>query len=575
MQYLFRGSVLTLLAMAGLPFDAFGQTASQITPPTFQPQTISKGGFIIPDVAGLATPAGAENLHVRLSGLGVTGGLPELAAVSANLEARLIGRDITGAELFAAARELEAAYVVAGFVLVRVVLPPQRLVNGSRLKLSVIDGFIERVETKDLPERVRGRIASLLEPLVGRRGLKLSEIERRVLFASDTPGVLFRSTLAPGREEGGTLLLIEAKHQAIMGSLNADNSLSKALGRTAPGIGVDLNSVAGRGEQVYLRAGGVSNFSSDGFFARYPLNRSLAAGFSLPLGLDGLSFNTEYTDARTTPLAASGFRTTDNFGRLALRVRYAWVRARNMNFNSEVSLDVEDDLLRLFVAGVPTGLSLDRLRVLRLVNDGNILTSWGGSLSGKLTLSQGLDTLGARSLSDASALLPLSRQGATAAFQKAEILLGYGQTLAEHLAANLLLRAQTSFNQPLLHAEQFGIANTSGVSAFDSGAVTGDSGYVVRGELSSPWHIPYPTIKVSVTASPYVFSSFGAVWLTNPTALEKSSTRATSTGLGLRFNGTTSGTLGNASLNLEYGRSTRSDGGEAGNRFTIAATTKF
>ncbi|MEI6399877.1 MAG: POTRA domain-containing protein [Pseudomonadota bacterium] len=190
MQYLFRGSVLTLLAIAGLPFAAFGQTASQITPPTFQPQTISKGGFIIPDVAGLATPAGAENLHVRLSGLGVAGGLPELAAVSANLEARLIGRDITGAELFAAARELEAAYVVAGFVLVRVVLPPQKLVNGSRLKLSVIDGFIERIETKDLPERVRGRIASLLEPLVGRRGLKLSEIERRVLFASDTPGVV-------------------------------------------------------------------------------------------------------------------------------------------------------------------------------------------------------------------------------------------------------------------------------------------------------------------------------------------------------------------------------------------------
>ena len=570
-----RATAISLLAFAGLPVAAFGQTASQITPPTFQPQTIHRGGFIIPDVEGLATPAGAEKLRVRLSGLAVAGGLPELAAVSAALEATLIGREITGAELFAAARELEAAYVAAGFVLVRVVLPPQKLVNGSRLKLSVVDGFIERVETKDLPERVRGRIAALLEPLVGRRGLKLSEIERRVLFASDTPGVLFRSTLAPGKEEGGTLLLIEAKHQAIMGSVNADNSLSKALGRTAPGIGVDLNSVAGRGEQAYLRAGGVSNFSSDGFSARYPLNRSLAAGFSMPLWLDGLSFNAEYTDARTTPLATSGVQTTDTFGRLALRVRYAWVRARNMNFNSEVALDVEDDLQSLFVAGVPTGLSLDRLRVLRIVNDGDMLTPWGGSITGKLTLSQGLDALGARSLADASPVLPLSRQGATAAFQKAEISLGYGQTLAEHMAANVSLRAQTSFNQPLLHAEQFGIANTSGVSAFDSGAVTGDSGYVVRGELSSPWRIPYPALKVTVTAAPYAFGSFGAVGLANPTALEKSSTRATSAGLGIRFNGAPSGTLGNASLNLEYGRSTRSDGGVAGNRFTIAATLKF
>ena len=482
---------------------------------------------------------------------------------------------VSGAELFEAARELEAAYAAAGFVLVRVVLPPQKLVNGSRLKLRVVDGFIERVETKDLPERVRGRIASLLEPLVGRRGLKLSEIERRVLFASDTPGVLFRSTLAPGKEEGGTLLVIEAKHQAVMGSVNADNSLSEALGRTAPGIGVDLNSLAGRGEQLYLRLGGVGNLSSDGFFARYPLNRSLAAGFSLPLWLDGLSFNAEYTDARTTPLGASGVQTTDTFGRLALRVRYAWVRARNMNINSEFALDVEDDQQSLFVGGVPTGLSLDRLRVLRLVNDGDMLTTWGGTISGKVTLSLGLNALGARSLADASPVLPLSRQGATASFQKAEITLGYGQTVAEHLAANVSLRAQTSFNQPLLHAEQFGIANTSGVSAFDSGAVTGDSGYVVRGELSSPWRIPYSPLKVAVTASPYVFSSYGAVGLVNPTALEQSATRATSAGLGLRLNGARSGTLGNASLNIEYGRSTRSDGGIAGNRFTITAASRF
>ena len=68
---------------------------------------------------------------------------------------------------------LAAAYAAAGYVLVRVVLPPQQLLNGARLKLVVVDGFIERIETRDVPERVRHRITTLVGPLTGRRGLTL------------------------------------------------------------------------------------------------------------------------------------------------------------------------------------------------------------------------------------------------------------------------------------------------------------------------------------------------------------------------------------------------------------------
>ena len=514
-------------------------------------------------------------MRLTLSGLEIKGGLPEFGTKEAALEVKLTGHEISGADLFAAAHDLEAAYAAAGYVLVRVLLPPQNLIKGSRLKLTVIDGFIERVETKDIPERVRGRINTLIEKLVGKRGLKLSEIERQVLLASDTPGVLLRSTLAPGTEPGGSLLVIEAKHQPLIGSLNADNSLSQALGRTAPAIGADLNSVAGGGEQIYLRAGGVANLSGDGLFARYPLNRSLVVGGSLPLGLDGLSLTAEYTDARTTPSSASGMRTTDTFDRFALRLRYAWIRSRDMNFNSEAVLDIEDEKQSLFVGSAPTPLSLDRLRVLRLVNEADMVTPWGGTVSGKATLSFGLAGMGARSAADASITMPLSRQGATAAFQKAEFSLGYGQTVADHLAVNVSFRAQTSFHQPLLHAEQFGIANSFSLSAFDSGSLAGDSGYVTRGEISSPWQVPYPPMNVMMRVAPYVFGSFGEVVLAKPTALEAGVTRATSFGAGIRLGGARQNSLSDGSLNLEYGRSTRSDGGVAGNRFSLATALKF
>ena len=62
-----------------------------------------------------------------------------------------MGQRVSGAAIFAAARELEAAYAKAGYVLVRVTLPPQKLVSGAVLRLVVIDGMIERIETKRVP----------------------------------------------------------------------------------------------------------------------------------------------------------------------------------------------------------------------------------------------------------------------------------------------------------------------------------------------------------------------------------------------------------------------------------------
>ena len=351
------------------------------------------GGFALTGGAGLATPSGAEKLFVALSGIQIKGELPELAAATAELKRRLAGRSVSGAEIFAAARDLEAAYATAGYVLVRVVLPPQHLVNGATLKLTVVDGFIERIELKDVPETVRHRIDSLVQPLVGRRGITLKELERRVLLAGDTPGVILRSTLSPGKTEGATVLVIDAKYQAVSETLTFDNTLSQSLGGTTLGAGLDFNSIAGLGELIYLRASGHPDGGDNGFFETYPRNRILAAGFILPLWVDGLTFNAEYTDARTTPESVAGIQTTDTFERLSLRLRYAWLRGRSANFNSEVSFDAQDEQQSLFVGGDPVPLSLDRLRIVRFANDGDVLTPWGASISGRATASFGIDGL--------------------------------------------------------------------------------------------------------------------------------------------------------------------------------------
>jgi hemolysin activation/secretion protein len=566
-----------------LPAELSAQTASQIVPPSFAPNLERSGGFALPGAPGLETPRGAEKLFVKLSGVSIKGGLPALAAAAAALEARLSGHKVSGADVFAAARDLEAAYAAAGYVLVRVILPPQQLVDGARLKLTVIDGFIERVEAKDVPERVRNRIMTLVGPLTGRRGLMLSEIERRVLLAGDTPGVVLRSTLSPGKGEGATVLVVDAKYQAVSGTLSFDNTLSTSLGRTTLGAGVDFNGVAGFGELIYLRAAGHPDGGDNGFFETYPRNRTLAAGFILPLWVDGLTFNAEGTDARTTPLTAPGAPpSTDTFQRLSLRLRYAWLRGRNANFNSEVSFDAQDEQQSLFLGGVPLPFTLDRLRIVRFVNDGDVLTPWGATISGRAAASFGIDALGARTAGEVIDLPTLSRQGADAVFQKFDIALNYNQVIVDHLAISVSARAQTSFNAPLLRSEQIGIANTTGLSAFDAGTIVGDEGYVVRGELSSPWNLPLRDATfgpngpvIGVVASPYVFGAYGEVVLKDPTALEAPRLRAASYGGGLRLGGGAAGTLSSGSLTLEYGRAERSDGVAASNRFTVVSAFRF
>lgn len=68
------GSGLAVILLCG---GALAQTASQVTPPTFQPALHrGGGGFDLPETSGPAAPAGAEKLNVKLSRVVIEGGLP-------------------------------------------------------------------------------------------------------------------------------------------------------------------------------------------------------------------------------------------------------------------------------------------------------------------------------------------------------------------------------------------------------------------------------------------------------------------------------------------------------------------
>ncbi len=557
---------------------AYAQSASQITPKSFTPpQQGPVGPGLHVATPGVVAPPGADKLFVTPADVEVAGGFPELAGEAARIRARLAGHRSSGADIYVAARDLETAYARAGYVLVRVTVPAQDIVDGGVIRLQVIDGYIERIETRQVPGRLRARLAALLAPLQGHGHVLEKDLERRLLLAGDAPGVVLRSTLAPGSVVGAAVLVIQASGQPVGAVLSADNTLSRSLGRYQAGLGFNFNSLLGLGEQAYVRASGDPSGGVDGFLDPHARNRILAAGVLAPIGDDGLTLNVEATLARTTPAPQSGLQSTDQFERLSFRLRYPWLRSRDLNLSSQLVFDVQDEEDWLVTAAATLPISLDRVRALRMVNEVDYLAPWGGAFSASMTPSFGLDVLGARTAAQATPTLPLSAQGADAAFQKLAVSASYDQTLAPHLAVALSGAAQTSFNEPLVHSEQIGLAGPGQLSSFDAGTLQGDSGYVGRVEVSAPFALPRlaPRAKAGMFLSPYVFGAYGEVVLAQPSAVQRADVRAGSYGVGLRLIGGEAGSLSNGLLTLEYGRQTRSDGVPGGNRLTLTGSAMF
>ena len=163
------------------------------------------------------------------------------------------------------------------------------------------------------------------------------------------------------------------------------------------------------------------------------------------------------------------------------------IRSRSLNVNAGLIFDAQSESQHLMLpSGDTVNFAEDKLRIFRLTGDYRRELESGAVLAARATASFGIDGLGAHGEEDTS-FPALTRQGADADFQKLEVAARWDQGIRDHLAYSLYGRAQTSFGQVMTTSEQFGIASFQELSTFDAGTLGGDSGWVVRGDLQSPW----------------------------------------------------------------------------------------
>ena len=520
-----------------------------MTPQTLRPAApIVPSDLPVPAHVPLQAPPGSQSLSFIAGRVAIKGGFPEFDNETSALVHSVEGHRVTVAQIYEFANALEQVYARAGYVLVRVTVPPQKLNDRGAVRIVIVDGFVEKVQVDNVPDRVRELVSARMSPLVGRRHVKLGEIERRLLVAGDVPGLRLKSTLARGKALGGTLLVLEGTHRLVTATANIDNRLPSSLGTWSYGTSVALNSAFGLGEQFYASA------QSSGDPARIldstsPL-RVLGAGAVLPLGTDGWSLNPEYTNSRSQPVPVSGgLANIGQFQRFALRSSYPLIRTRTDTLSLSAAFEYISQIVALPLFS--TDLNKDRYGVLRVgaaYETG--LPWWSAALQTSATFSQGT---GGRDSADALASgIPLSRQGAGPLFSKATFDARVTQPLANELRMEFIGRAQTSFGNPLLVSEQFSLDGPQAVSAYPSGTLNVDEGGTLRAELIRSFAAIGTAVPVIL--SPYAFGSFGAGRLVAPTIVELAAVRGGAVGAGVRSGIDIPGGYQGVALGLEVAR---------------------
>ena len=544
--------------------------AGRIVPQSFAPQDRHTPRAIV-DIGSFASteaPPGAEAIGFTASGVTFTGDAPPFAgALTPTIKALAPGRQhpVTVAELFFRAHVLERTFADRGYVLYRVIIPPQRIEPGQPVNFQIVSGRIETLDVKALHPAIRGPVQARLKRLLNLNPVHRKDIERALLLAGDFGGLALRSTFAPGITQGGVKLIVDGTFETVNGAISAGRFTSEAVGGWGMNISASLNSPLGLGEQFYAAYQGDPETSLD-LHARM---RVAAAGAILPLGNDGLTLSPEILWSRLLPLPEDGVPDNDNqMARATLRLSYPWIRTPTQTI---VAIGALDAIAQSVTAtDFDEALSSDTYLAFRATLQARLAATPGLALSGSLGISQGLGDL--PHFHPEPDDTPPSRDGADAGFTKLSVDVA---TTANWpvLSSGLSIKGQTSFGESLFNSEQLSLDGTDALSGLSPGSYAVDEGMTARIEFSPTGGLKLP---FSQSVTPYFFGAIGGGWLHNATDGEAPVLGAAGLGLGLRIEIAPHPKMGDPiSLHLEAGHSWLSTGENDLTRINVSINWTF
>lgn len=497
-----RPALLAALAALGTASGAAAQS-----PETYLPSTGAQAEAA-PEVEPPLEPpsqpipppeSGAPGFALRSIELDGATAIP--AGELAPLWTPLLGQRVTLATLKDLAERISAAFRARGYILSQAMLPAQTVQDG-RVRILVVEGFVDRVEVEGSGAAQARRAGQLFAPIPDDRPLRLPTLERSVLLARDTLGGEVETVLAPSPTTFAAADLgVVLTPDPVIGFAAADNRGSRLFGPVTVTGGASAYGLLGLNERI------------DGLVSLAPEHdSSLAFGqvvVDLPLPaldrtvLDGGRLELRADVSRGDPdLARAGspedLTVTSNATELAAGLVVPFVRTRSQNLTGRAGIEWQSAESVTGFAGTESS-STDRLAVLDARLTWDVADGFGGVSLVDAGLRQGLDAFGAEiGASGPAAGVP----GFTAATLTLSRLQRLGQgPWSVYVEATGQLAADV-----LPNAERFALGGAVIGRGFAPGNTTGDSGWGAIVELRRQLPALAPALEA---AELYAFADYG------------------------------------------------------------------
>ena len=426
----------------------------------------------------------------------------------------LLGKKVSLNDIYDVADKITAKYRNAGFILTRVVPPPQR-VRGGILTLKVVEGFIDKIEIDGDQIDKDSRIWDYLNKIRDTKPLNNAVLERYLLLLNDLPGVNAKAVMIPSFDTpGASDLIVQMALRDYRATMSLDNRGTKFVGPLQAQSSVSINSLFAETDRLALR-GIVTGQARE---LKYG-----SVAYTRPIGTEGIIAKITGNVSASNP--GSTLSTLDVKGEsrsLSAAVDWPLKRSRRENLILTGTLDYKNSRTRI-ASRLTTD---DRIRALRAKVAYDFVDGYGGVNLFEGIVSQGLNVLNATK-SDAGTA---SRANARPDFTTVKLNMTRLQPLTRELRAVATVNSQYAVSK-ILSGEQFGYGGASIGRAYDSSEISGDHG--LSGKFEVQWQNPYQGDLIQ-SLQPYAFVDAGAVWAIDTKTTERRQS-GTSAGIGVNF----------------------------------------